>query len=296
MGVAQKGPAAVSVTVRGLHAGYGGRQGHVPVVADLDIALTPGECLVVVGESGCGKSTLLHLLAGLIAPEAGEVLVDGHRVAAADFAGDGQPGCSSGHAAYMFQSDLLLPWKSVLGNTMFAAEVARDARRGERGRRPHPRGVGRHDRVELEERARTILREFGLSAVFDALPRELSGGMRQRVALARTLVLGRGLILLDEPFGSLDAFTRAELQGWLLDVMDAHPATWVLVTHDVREAVLLGDRVAVLAGRPARVEGLVPVPFDRAARRRLAAPEAADVTVTPFTRRIHSLLVQGRMT
>jgi ABC-type nitrate/sulfonate/bicarbonate transport system ATPase subunit len=294
--VALAGPAASSVTVRGLDAGYDGRQGHVPVLAGVELALSPGECLVVVGESGCGKSTLLHLLSGLIAPEAGEVVVDGRAVAAADFAGDGLPGCSSGHAAYMFQRDLLLPWKSVLANTMFAAEVARDAHRSDRGRRPRPRGVGRPDRVGLEERARTILCEFGLAAALDTLPRELSGGMRQRVALARTLVLGRGLVLLDEPFGSLDAFTRAELQGWLLDVMEAHPATWVLVTHDVREAVLLGDRVAVLAGRPARLEGWVPVPLDRTARRRLAAPEAADHAVTPFTRRIHSLLAQGRIT
>jgi len=293
--VAQEGHTAASVTVHGLQAGYDGRQGHVSVLADLELALAPGECLVVVGESGCGKSTLLHLLAGLMAPEVGEVQVDGHTVAAADFAGDGLPGCSSGHAAYMFQRDLLLPWKSVLANTVFAAEVARGAGHGGRGRRSRARGVGRPERLELEKQARTILGEFGLAASLDALPRELSGGMRQRVALARTLVLGRGLVLLDEPFGSLDAFTRAELQGWLLDVMEAHPATWVLVTHDVREAVLLGDRVAVLAGRPARTEGWVPVPLDRAARRGLAAPEADGHVMTPFTRRVHSLLAQGRM-
>jgi NitT/TauT family transport system ATP-binding protein len=295
--VAQEGHTAASVTVHGLRAGYDGRQGHMSVLADLELALAPGECLVVVGESGCGKSTLLHLLAGLMAPEAGEVQVDGHAVAAADFAGSGLPGCSSGHAAYMFQRDLLLPWKSVLANTVFAAEVARDARRvGGEHRRPRLPGGGRPDRVELEERARTILGEFGLGAALDALPRELSGGMRQRVALARTLVLGRGLVLLDEPFGSLDAFTRSELQGWLLDVMEAHPVTWVLVTHDVHEAVLLGDRVAVLAGRPARLEGWVPVPLDRAARRMLAAPEAGERAMTPFTRRVHRLLAQGRMT
>jgi|GEM_PF-752365 len=294
-GVAREGHAAATVTVRGLCAGYGGRQGHLPVLAGLDLALSPGECLVVVGESGCGKSTLLHLLAGLMTPDAGEVLVDGRVVTTADAGGGGSAGCSSGHAAYMFQRDLLLPWKSVLANTMFVAEVARGARvlDGERGR-SQPWGGDRPSKDELEQRARAILGEFGLGSVLEVFPGELSGGMRQRVALARTLVLGRGLVLLDEPFGSLDAFTRAELQGWLLNVMETHPATWVLVTHDVREAVLLGDRVVVLAGRPARAAGWVPVSLDQTVRRSLAAPEAVDHAMTPFTRRIHRLLAQGR--
>ena len=137
----------------------------------------------------------------------------------------------------MFQRDLLLPWKTVLANAVFAAQVAGRAA-----------GTAAAALPTCSARARTILEEFGLGDALEALPRQLSGGMRQRVALARTLVLEAGLVLLDEPFGSLDALTRVELQGWLLDVMEAHPATWVLVTHDVREAVLLGDRVAVLAG------------------------------------------------
>ena len=156
----------------------------------------------------------------------------------------------------MFQDDLLLPWKTALGNAVFAAQVAPGAAAG------------------LEERAAALLEEVGLGAALDALPRELSGGMRQRVALARTLMLGRGLVLLDEPFGSLDALTRAEVRLWLLRAMVAHPATWVLVTHDVREAVLLGDRVAVLRGRPAHLEPPSLVPLDREARLRIAAAEA----------------------
>ena len=110
--------------------------------------------------------------------------------------------------------------------------------------------------------------------MLSALPRDLSGGMRQRVALARTLILGRGLVLLDEPFGSLDALTRADMRRWLLDAMVEHPATWVLVTHDVREAVLLGDAVAVLDGRPARLAGWVSVPLGESERRDLALREA----------------------
>ena len=152
----------------------------MPVLGPLDFALAPGQRLAVVGESGCGKSTLLHVLAGLLAPPAGEVLVDGRVVAAADLGARGAPGCRSGHAAYMFQRDLLLPWKTVLANAVFAAQVAGRAAGG-RGRD-----------ADVQARARTILEEFGLGDALEALPRQLSGGMRQRVALARTLVLRVG--------------------------------------------------------------------------------------------------------
>ena len=258
---------AVSLSVRGLAAGYGRRRSGTdeadagPVLAGLDAELGAGECLAVVGRSGCGKSTLLHVLAGLLPPSAGQVSVGGLEVAAADWASSGAPGCRSGHAAYMFQQDLLLPWKRVLANVVFAARVAPERQGG-----------------DLEARAAGILREFGLGRSLDALPRELSGGMRQRVALARTLMLDRGLILLDEPFGSLDAFTRAEMRRWLLDVMASHPATWVLVTHDVREAVVLGDHVAVLSGHPAYLQGWTDVPLSRSERRGLAAAEAGEDT------------------
>lgn len=269
--------AAVSLCVRGLAAGYGGRQAGgrrragrsraddrhggagASVLAGLDFELGAGECLAIVGRSGCGKSTLLHVLAGLLPPTAGEALVGGRKVAAADWAPSGSPGCRSGHAAYMFQQDLLLPWKRVLANAVFAARVAPERQGG-----------------DLEERAAAILREFGLEASMAALPRQLSGGMRQRVALARTLMLDRGLVLLDEPFGSLDAFTRAEMRRWLLDVMETHPATWVLVTHDVGEAVMLGDHVAVLRGHPACLQGWTDVPLSRSERRGLAAAEAGE--------------------
>ncbi len=262
--------SAAAVTVRGLCAGYGVRHHPVPVLGPLDFALAPGERLAVVGESGCGKSTLLHVLAGLLAPAAGQAVVDGSVVAAADLAA-GTPGCRSGHAAYMFQRDLLLPWKNVLANAVFAAQVAAEPG-GRPGQRPRARTT-----ADLRARARVILEEFGLGDALEVLPRQLSGGMKQRVALARTLVLERGLVLLDEPFGSLDALTRVELQRWLLGVMEAHPATWILVTHDVREAVLLGDRVAVLAGRPARLQGWVPVPLSPTQRRDLAGLEAGEV-------------------
>ena len=245
------------VEVVDLDVGYVGPGGARPVLAGLDLRIEPGRCLAIVGESGCGKSTLLHVLAGLLEPLRGTVDIDGARIAA--------PGVAvPGHAAYLFQQDLLLPWQSVLGNTLFAARVARP-------------GIG--GGAELEGRARALLDEFGLGDRLDAFPRELSGGMRQRVALARTLVLGRGRVLLDEPFASLDALTRGDMQRWMLRVMRTHPATWVLVTHDVAEAVLLGDAVAVLSGRPARLTGNVDVSAHDPA---LAAAE------------VHRLLREGR--
>ncbi|MGO8684020.1 MAG: ABC transporter ATP-binding protein [Thermoleophilia bacterium] len=259
-GQARAGAAAV--TVRGLDAGYGERPAAAPILASLNFTLTSGSRLAVVGKSGCGKSTLLHVLAGLLAPTAGEVRVDNLVVAGSDPDGSGRSSCRSGHAAYMFQQDLLLPWKTVLGNAVFTAEVAR---------RNRPGGV--RSAADLRAQAGVILREFGLGSALNSLPAQLSGGMRQRVALARTLVLGRGLVLLDEPFGSLDALTRAEMQRWLLEVMAAHPATWVLVTHDVREAVLLGDRVAVLAGQPASLAGWTEVSLSAAERQGLAELE-----------------------
>jgi putative hydroxymethylpyrimidine transport system ATP-binding protein len=253
------------VTLRGLSAAYPLSNGDGPVLSGVDLDLAPGERLAVVGASGSGKSTLLHVLAGLLRPSAGAAEIDGCDVSS-----------GAGRAAYMFQDDLLLPWKTVLGNAVFAAAVARGAgAEGEGGGDPAcarraARSV-RATRAAREAAARGILEEFGLGDVVDDLPGRLSGGMRQRVALARTLMLGRGLILLDEPFGSLDMLTRAEMQRWLLDVMEAHPATWVLVTHDVREAALLCDRVVVLGGLPAWLQHATRVELSTAERRDLAA-------------------------
>jgi ABC-type nitrate/sulfonate/bicarbonate transport system ATPase subunit len=155
----------------------------------------------------------------------------------------------------MFQRDLLLPWKTILENTTLVARVAAPKPRGRRARA----WLG----TSLCERAQSLLAEFGLGEYLDALPHELSGGMRQRVALARTLLLGRNLVLLDEPFAGLDALTRADLQDWMRGVMERHLATWILVTHDIHEAVFLADRVAIMGMHPARVVGWVNDAGDR---------------------------------
>jgi ABC-type nitrate/sulfonate/bicarbonate transport system ATPase subunit len=236
--------AGVHLTATDLTLGYEGRP---PVVEYLDLSLAPGERVAIVGASGSGKTTVLHGLAGLLRPQAGQVMVDGTVVASPSLPGTPR------HAAYMFQRDLLLPWKTARDNASLAAIVARPRRPGE-------------DRASLRtwarERAEAHLVEFGLGDALDAYPHQLSGGMRQRVALARTLILGRGLVLLDEPFAGLDVLTRGDLQEWLRGVMTHHPATWVLVTHDIREAVTLAERVAVLGGRPAGIVGWVETTAD----------------------------------
>jgi ABC-type nitrate/sulfonate/bicarbonate transport system ATPase subunit len=206
----------------------------------VDLSLAPGESVAIIGASGSGKTTLLHGLAGLMRPMRGEVTLEGEVIASPTGP------CTSRHAACMFQRDLLLPWKTAGENAAFAVTVAR----------PRP-GDRAHLRSWARAQAEAHLVEFGLGDAIHAYPHQLSGGMRQRVAFARTLLLGRGLVLLDEPFAGLDLLTRADLKDWLQEVMARHPATWVLVTHDIGEAVALAGRVAVLGGRPARITGWV---------------------------------------
>lgn len=226
------------VVVADLSLGYEESSHAARVIEEVDLVLEPGERVALVGASGNGKTTLLNALAGLVRPIAGTVNVDGTTVASV--AGR----CTSRHAAYMLQSDLLLPWKTVRDNAALAALVARP--------KVSWRGRGAA-KARACEHAGSLLREFGLSEVLDAYPHQLSGGMRRRVALARTLGLGRGLVLLDEPFAGLDDATRGELRSWLQGVMAGHAATWVVVTHDREEAETLADRVVTLEGRPARL-------------------------------------------
>ncbi len=204
------------------------------VLDGFDLRVEPGSFVALVGPSGCGKSTILRMLAGLLVPDAGAASVGGRDVV-------GRPGA----CAWMPQRDELLPWRRVLGNATLAAEVTGS------------------DRAAAEATARRLLDRFGLGGLEDAWPSQLSGGMRQRLAVLRTFLVDAPVLLLDEPLGALDALTRRRMQTWLQEVwLDAEPGerrTVVLVTHDVEEALLLADRVIVLSDRPARVVADVAV-------------------------------------
>lgn len=206
----------------------------VPVIDGLSLHVRPGEILVLTGPSGCGKTTVLRALAGLLAPDAGRILADGAEVTT-----------TSGDRGVVFQDNALLPWRSVHSNITLALRL-----RGE----PRATRAARADRW---------IAELGLAGFGDYLPKNLSGGMRQRVQLARGLAGAPRAVMMDEPFGALDTQTRVAMQRLLIDSWRAHPTTIVFVTHDVDEALTVGDRVAVLgrAGQP--LQALVDVPAPR---------------------------------
>jgi ABC-type nitrate/sulfonate/bicarbonate transport system ATPase subunit len=190
----------------------------LPVLAGLDLRVREGEIAAVIGPSGSGKSTLLNILADLDKPSGGEVRVGGER-----------------GVAYMPQKDLLFPWRTIEDNAILGLEVA---------------GV---KKKAAREQTAALFEEFGLGGFEHAYPAQLSGGMRQRAALLRTVAMNRPVLLLDEPFGALDSLTRTQMQLWLAETWQRHGWTIVLVTHDIREAVFLADSVHVLSPRPARV-------------------------------------------
>jgi ABC-type nitrate/sulfonate/bicarbonate transport system ATPase subunit len=220
--IAETGPTgAPALRATGLRHGFG----ELQVLDEIDLETDPGAVLGIVGPSGCGKSTLLELACGLRDPDAGALEAFGAAGAAERLAA----------CAYLPQRGLLLPWYSALDNAALALRN---------------RGVRR---AAARRAAAPLFERFGLAGFEDARPAELSGGMRQRVAFLRTLIAGKPLLLLDEPFASLDAITRAEMQEWLAEALRGEPRSIVLVTHDVEEALYLCDRIAVLSPRPARV-------------------------------------------
>jgi NitT/TauT family transport system ATP-binding protein len=207
--------------------------GGVPVIDGLSLIVEPGEILVLTGPSGCGKSTVLRAFAGLLRPEAGRVLADGTEVVT-----------TSRDRGMVFQDSALLPWRSVRSNIELALKLRGEPRAGRR------------------ERADRWIAEVGLSGFADYLPKSLSGGMRQRVQLARGLAGAPRAVLMDEPFGALDTQNRAAMQRLLIETWRAHPATVLFVTHDVDEALSLGDRVAVM-DRTGGLHTVVEVPDPR---------------------------------
>ena len=241
-----------SIDVRGMHHAFG----DLRVLEGVGLQVPEGTFASIVGPSGCGKSTLLKVLAGLLAPDTGTAEVGGTSTI-------NRPGLVS----YMPQKDLLLPWRRVLGNATLGAEVG---------------GV---PRAEAKRRAAALMDRFGLSGFERAWPSQLSGGMRQRLALLRTFLAPARTMLLDEPFGALDAITRREMHGWLQTVLAAEPRTVLFITHDVEEALLLSDRVYVMSPRPGRMVRDVTVDFPR--------PRPSEAVLTPEFIRLKAELLRA---
>lgn len=229
-------------SVSRLFPGPGGSVTQALVDAHLEVR--QGEFVSLIGPSGCGKSTLFNLIAGLDRPTEGDILIDGERR-------NGQQGV----VGYMLQKDMLLPWRTILENVTLGLEVS---------------GVGKRRAKEI---AAPLLQTYGLAGFEDKYPAQLSGGMKQRAALLRTILFNRDIILLDEPFGALDAQTRERMQEWLLDLWDDFRKTVLFVTHDIDEAIYLSDRVVVMSARPGRIVADFTVP--------LARPRKPEVVTSP---------------
>lgn len=214
-----------TLEIRDLHKSFG----ELNVLNGISLELPTGTVTSVIGPSGSGKSTLLHILTGALQADSGEVLLDGEPTPRAPF-------------AYMPQQDALLPWLRIIDNAALGLTTA---------------GMGRR---AARQQVDPLFETFGIAGTQQLWPRQLSGGMRQRVALLRTVVQDKPILLLDEPFGALDAITREQLQLWLLDIWQQHRWTILLITHDIREAVRLSDQVLVLSDKPATILEQVAVP------------------------------------
>jgi ABC-type nitrate/sulfonate/bicarbonate transport system ATPase subunit len=234
------------------------RQGRraVQVLKDIDFDAKPGEFVSVIGPSGCGKSTLFKLVAGLERADQGTTTINGKPLKQADHP-----------VAYMPQKDLLLPWRSVIRNVTMPLEIA---------------GVSKREAIE---KAKKLFPVFGLEGFEDAYPFTLSGGMRQRAALMRTVIQERPLMLLDEPFGALDSLTRTEMQEFLLDIWDRFGHTIIFITHDIREAIYLSDTIYVMTARPARVKMKIDVDLPR--------PRKLEVITSPRFTDLEAELLQA---
>jgi len=220
------------VELRDVGLRYFGREGETEALKDISLAIAPGEFVAVIGQSGCGKSTLLSLISGILRPTSGAVLVDGKPVTG-----------PSRKVGYMLQQDYLFEWRSILENTLLGAEI---------------QGL---DMGKARERAAALLTRYGLGQFLHHRPRQLSGGMRQRVALARTLVTEPDIVLLDEPFSALDSQTRLALADEVAEILRRERKTAILVTHDIGEAISMAERIVVLSRRPGRVKSDRPIRF-----------------------------------
>ena len=228
---------------------FGSGSQSLETLATIDLAVAKGEFVSIIGPSGCGKSTLFNIIAGVEEPTSGTIAIDSE----VDIIRAGKTG-------YMPQQPLLLPWRTVEENVMLGLDVQRISR--EKARRE----------------AHELLKHFGLAEFAQHYPPTLSGGMQQRVALLRTVLFNKSFLLLDEPFGALDALTRLACQMWLLDLWQEFHSSVLFITHDVREAILLSDRIYVLSARPARVLRIVDSDLPRPRQpEHLALPQSVQL-------------------
>ena len=221
------------IDIKDVRHTYATDAGPLPVLDGLTVSVPEGGFVAVVGPSGCGKSTLTRLIAGLMKPDSGEVWLHGERVKS--------PRSTVGMA---FQNPVLLEWRTILKNVMLPLEIV----------------PTRMSKAEQKDRAMHLLELVGLKGFEDKRPSELSGGMRQRASLCRSLVHKPEVLILDEPFGALDAFTREDLWQTMHELKAEEPFTGVLITHDLRESIFLADQVVVLSGRPARTQFVMDIP------------------------------------
>ena len=221
-----------ALVVEHIEEKYQAENGEVEAIADISFSMEKGEFLSIVGPSGCGKSTLLSILSGLLQPTGGRILIDGEPL-------DG----ISSRVGYMLQKDHLLPWRTILHNVQFGLEI--------------------HRRLDVESNARVerLLKTYGLWEFRNKYPAQLSGGMRQRVALIRTLAINPSLLLLDEAFSALDYQTRLSVTEDVYRILRQEHITTVMVTHDIPESISMGDRIMLLTQRPARIKEMVTVDF-----------------------------------
>jgi ABC-type nitrate/sulfonate/bicarbonate transport system ATPase subunit len=239
-GAEQSGPPKLEV--KDVHKAFRVDGRLVVALKSVSMKAYAQEFITLIGPSGCGKSTLFNIVSGLLQPDDGEVLLDGQRVTQ-----------RLGTVAYMPQRDLLLPWRTVLDNVILCAEM---------------KGVPKAESCRLAEQ---LLPLFGLTGYGRSYPTVLSGGMRQRAALLRTFLCQQEVVLLDEPFGALDAITRAEMQEWLLQVWERFRQTILFITHDVEEAIFLSDRVYVMSARPSHISVVADIDLPRPRDRTLMA-------------------------
>jgi NitT/TauT family transport system ATP-binding protein len=238
------GVAGVGIEVKSVSKFFRRTRSDHPQAALLDVSLSiqAGTFVCLVGPSGCGKSTLLSMIGGFLPPDHGEIAVGGRPIQ--------MPGADRG---MIFQEPTLFPWLTVRDNVLFG---------------PRARGCSNGT---VQREADELLNIVGLTAFSRHFPHQLSGGMKQRLAIARALINRPGVLLMDEPFGALDAMTRGHMQAFLLDIWASHRTTVVFVTHDVEEAVLLADTVVVMSARPGRISGVIDVDISRP-----RSPDAVD--------------------